>query len=327
MKPKIKIILITGFLGAGKTSFLNHLLTENTDKSIKIIENEVGEINIDSKLLRNQNTTSLIEVSQGCICCSVANKLMEAMEEILRDTKPAEYLIIEATGIADPIAIVSPIQSDNFLMQNYEMASVICLVDAVLMPQQVDEYAEIARQISVADFLYINKSDLIIESDKTELEKLVRLYNPIAPIKFIMNGVSDTTSLLKFRMSDAAHTEKQIRRLSAVLLPGHSKIEMSYIELDGYFDLKRFEFWFEYFLTINKNSIIRLKAIIHFRDAGECYVLQSVGTAYTIQDASGLPDISTGLNQFVIIGKNLNTDSIKQSLLYLLEGDLESIIE
>lgn len=322
MNQKIRIILITGFLGAGKTSFLNHLLSENNHRTIKIIENEIGEVNIDGKLLKGQVQGNLIEVSDGCICCSVASKLIEAMEELLRESDSIEYLIIEATGVADPIAIVAPIKSDSFLMQNYEISGVVCLADAVLMPVQINEYPEIGKQLSVADFIFINKADLIIEQEKQSLENLVRQYNPLAAIEFTSYGKTNTQKILEFRMSDGEHTKNQIRRISNIQANKHSKIEVSFIELQGYFETNRFEFWFEYFLSLNKNSIIRIKAILHFEDSTQPFVLQSVGSAYTLESIGYMHDITPGHNQFVLIGKNIKRESILESLNYLLEGDL-----
>jgi len=113
-------MIVTGFLGAGKTCFVNHLLAKNQSAKIGIIENEFGERSIDSWLIADYQPESIIELNNGCICCSIFNEFSLALQEMLKKNDHLEQLIIETTGLADPGPVIEPFLSDPDLMQRFE---------------------------------------------------------------------------------------------------------------------------------------------------------------------------------------------------------------
>lgn len=136
VKPKIPVLIVTGFLGSGKTSFINHLLMKNKFVKIGLIENEFGDVSIDSKLLGKEFKDSIVELTNGCICCSIFNEFSLALQDLVKKHDQLEQLIIETTGIADPGPVIEPFFQDPDLIRLFELKGTICVVDAVQFPNQ-----------------------------------------------------------------------------------------------------------------------------------------------------------------------------------------------
>ena len=135
LQDKIPVGIITGFLGAGKTTLLNNLIREYPGKRFAIIENEFGEIGLDSELVLNVDNSNIFELSNGCICCSLNEDLAGLLKDLLQTGRPFDYLLIETTGIADPSSVVQPFFSDPDIRTTFTVDSVICLVDALCRHQ------------------------------------------------------------------------------------------------------------------------------------------------------------------------------------------------
>ena len=130
------VTILTGFLGAGKTTFLNHLLQENEDIRYLIIENEFGEQSIDNELLL-QPKESIIEFKNGCLCCSMNGNLYDILNDLYERRSEFDEIIIEATGIADPVGLVEPFIVHPLINKHFPIAAIICLVDAELVEDQL----------------------------------------------------------------------------------------------------------------------------------------------------------------------------------------------
>ena len=137
VKPKIPVLIVTGFLGAGKTTLINNLLMRNRNVKIGLIENEFGEISIDARLISDYKPESILELNNGCICCSIFNEFAMALQELVKKHDHLEQLIIETTGIADPGPIIEPFFQDNDLKRLFELSGTICLVDAKNFKKQI----------------------------------------------------------------------------------------------------------------------------------------------------------------------------------------------
>ena len=137
VRPKIPVTIVTGFLGAGKTTFINHLLKQNNDVKIGIIENEFGDVSIDAWLLADYQPESIIELNNGCICCSIFNEFSLTLQELVKKNDHLEQLIIETTGIADPGPIIEPFFRDADMKRIFELSGTICLVDAANFQEEI----------------------------------------------------------------------------------------------------------------------------------------------------------------------------------------------
>ena len=164
-KPKIPVVIITGFLGSGKTTLLNHLVRQPHMKMTAIIINEFGEIGIDH-LLVETSTEEMIEINNGCICCTVRGDLQDKLGSLSMwldagRIPPVERVIVETTGLADPAPIMHTLMTDEHLLNRYRLGGVVTMVDAIAGSSSIRQFPEAVKQIAIADQLIYSKRDLV----------------------------------------------------------------------------------------------------------------------------------------------------------------------
>ncbi|EMM6762085.1 GTPase [Pluralibacter gergoviae] len=190
--PPIAVTLLTGFLGAGKTTLLRHILNAQHGHKIAVIENEFGEVSIDTQLVGDR-ATQIKTLTNGCICCSRSNELEDALLDLLdgRDRGDLDFdrLIVECTGMADPGPIVQTFFSHEVICQRYLLDGVIALVDAVHADGQMNQYTLAQSQVGYADRILLTKTDVAGDSGKLR-ERLARI-NARAPIYTVTHGDID----------------------------------------------------------------------------------------------------------------------------------------
>ena len=172
-----KVTLITGFLGSGKTTFLNHLIREQNSERILVLENEVGKCNVDGALVES-GVEEVVELTAGCLCCSLSGELLEALEMISARQDEFDRLVIETTGVADPSSIVQTFLADPIVGRHFKLEQVICVVDAGLVEDWLKETEEALRQIVMADVILLNKSDTVSKFYLKELAEQLQVINP-----------------------------------------------------------------------------------------------------------------------------------------------------
>eukprot|EP00927_Polykrikos_kofoidii_P014840 TRINITY_DN16552_c0_g1_i1.p1 TRINITY_DN16552_c0_g1~~TRINITY_DN16552_c0_g1_i1.p1 ORF type:complete len:557 (+),score=125.35 TRINITY_DN16552_c0_g1_i1:67-1671(+) len=209
-KRKTPTTIITGFLGAGKTTLLNCILQENHGMKVAVIENEFGEVSIDDKLL-NTRTSSLteenvIEMNNGCICCTVRGDLIAGLKKIHKQTtgkgKPLDAILIETTGLADPAPVAQTFFADDFVQANMALDGILTLVDAKHVLAHLREEKEdgvvneAVEQVAFADRILLNKIDLVSSEELAEVSQELRVINKTAPIKETQNSQVDMDFIL-----------------------------------------------------------------------------------------------------------------------------------
>lgn len=188
----IPVTILTGFLGSGKTTLLNHLLTNYPDEKMAIVENEFGAMGIDGSLLNQPGNVEVIELTNGCVCCSVRGELTEALHNLLaqRDagTLIFDRLILETTGLADPAPIIQTFFVDEILRDRLALDAVITLVDSEHAQQQLDEHRVAVSQVGFADRLILTKVDRVDAETKDKLLDRLRKINARAIVCQADNG-------------------------------------------------------------------------------------------------------------------------------------------
>jgi len=188
-EKKVPVTVLSGFLGSGKTTFLRHILTVQSEKKIAVIQNEFGEsIGIEEAMVMGSEGTSSewLELPNGCVCCSVRGDLVLTVEGLLSRRKDLDHVIIETTGLADPGRVASCFWLDNELESQLFLDSIVTIVDSKHITLHLDgksgSEAEAARQVAFADRIILNKIDLIDEPFLAKLQNRIRSLNPTASL-------------------------------------------------------------------------------------------------------------------------------------------------
>jgi G3E family GTPase len=190
--PLIPATILTGFLGSGKTTLLKRVLSEAHGQKIAVVENEFGEENIDNEILVADTTENIIQMSNGCICCTIRDDLRATLQDLAEKKRKGELdferIVIETTGLADPGPVAQTFFMDDEVAEQYLLDSILTLVDAKHAQTQLDERQEARRQVGFADQIFISKADLVSAEELDALTHRLKHMNPRAPMRPVNFG-------------------------------------------------------------------------------------------------------------------------------------------
>ena len=313
---KIPVTVITGFLGAGKTSLLNHLIDIYPEKKFAIIENEFGEENIDSQLVENIQNEDIFELSNGCICCNLNQELFLVLQKLIDSKHSFNHLLIETTGIADPGSILASFISDPIVKKEFELDSVICLVDASVSKVDQEKDDILNKQIAVADLLLINKTDLANEKHLLELKSSLQRKNNFAQIVNCVHSKPKSKNILDrfaYKPSNIFQHILGIERKESSTTNSHGIQSMLYTSVKP-LDQFKIGMWLDAFLQFNQDTIYRVKGILNISGVDNRIVLQSVHTQIQATVGKVWQNNEIRESKIVIIGKDLNQEAIRKNL-------------
>jgi G3E family GTPase len=188
----IPTTILTGFLGAGKTTLLQRILKEAHGQRIAVIENEFGEENIDNEILVSSTTENIVQMNNGCICCTIRDDLRITLQDLAERRRKGEIkfdrVVIETTGLADPGPVAQTFFIDDEIAETYILDSVLTLVDAKHGQQQLDDQQQARKQVGFADKIFISKSELVTPADLADLQHRITHMNPRAEQKTVHFG-------------------------------------------------------------------------------------------------------------------------------------------
>ena len=203
MESRIPVTILTGYLGSGKTTLLNRILREQHGHRIAVIENEFGEAGIDTEILLQNNEEQIIEMNNGCICCTVRGDLVRILGELSHKRNKGEFrfdrVVIETTGLADPAPVAQTFFMNLDISRDYLLDAVVTVVDAKHANQQLDANREAQEQVGIADRLLISKTDLVNEEDVHVLARRLAGINPRARQAQVHFGQTDIADILDIR--------------------------------------------------------------------------------------------------------------------------------
>lgn len=317
---KIPVTIITGFLGAGKTTLINNLIKEYPEKKFAIIENEFGEIGLDGSFIIGADE-NIFELSNGCICCSLNNDFYELINKLLTGNYDFNHLLIETTGIADPISIVNAFLSDYEIIERFAIDSVICLVDAVNIEYLINSEPEVRKQLAIADIILLNKVDLVRTGYSDELKDRMQEFNQLARIYPTSKADISQVEILDTCQYLGRKIEQSVSSFKNLTFLGNNNVKHDIksvgISIPGDLDFERFRFWFETILFFAKYRPYRVKGILSFKDVPEKCILHAIKDNYVFDKGDLWQSNEERYCKLVFIGRNLDNLEIEENIYKL----------
>lgn len=309
----IPVTIITGFLGAGKTTFLNQVIRQHPDKRFAIIENEFGDIGIDSELVIGARD-GIFELSNGCICCTVSNELNELLFRLATSGYAFDHLLIETTGIADPASVAAAFLTVEGLSDYFRLDGVICLVDAFQLNDLPGKEKEMIQQISYADVLLLNKCDLVADRDMESIRYTLGAINPGVEIRAASYAGIDTTSLLSLNAFDTRTVQRQTGAVDKAHDFQHGEITSQSYVFDQPFDMLKFRHFIQVLLLFQGMRIYRMKGILFVAEEEHKVIFQSVRQQMVYAKGDPWQPDESRQSKLVIIGNGLKRDMFEKRL-------------
>lgn len=316
---RIPTTILTGFLGSGKTTLLNRVLTEHHGGRIAVIENEFGEAGIDNELLVQDGNGQIVEMNNGCICCTVRGDLVRILASLAerRDAGELDFdrVIIETTGLADPAPVAQTFFVDEAVQENYLLDAIVTVVDARHGSAQLDEHHEAQEQVGFADRILLSKTDLVTADHVEAITARLRQMNARAPIERSDFGRTDLNKLLDIRSFDLdAILEIEPDFLEDVQHEHDDDVSSFVYRSAVPLDTDRVEDFFSSIVAIYGTAMLRYKGVLNLVGVESRMVFQGVHMIFAATVGKPWRDDEGRETKMVFIGKNLPADLFKTGL-------------
>lgn len=338
----IPVTLLTGFLGAGKTTLINGFLKAHSSHPIAIIENEFGPVNIDGLFINRDSNVNIIELTNGCVCCTVRGEFTQAVLDLFYKKSRGEIefnrIIVELTGLADPSPVAQGFFIDDKLRSEFILDGCIAIVDSIHIMQQLDAHAVAAAQIGFADRILLTKTDQVQRESLGFIKERLKRINANADILEVVNGVCDSGNWINingFQLSDDLKYEQPNRKVKSKLSIDNKKssfmrnfgtaqpvadsvwqdkIQSVLLEA-GTIDLNKLGTWIEDLVDQYGNDMLRYKGVFSICDDERKLIVQGVHKIVGYDFGFNWHQQEVRNSQLVIIGRNLPIEELKESFL------------
>jgi G3E family GTPase len=319
----IPVTILTGFLGAGKTTLLNRILHEQHGHKIAVIENEFGEEGIDNELLVQEREERIVEMNNGCICCTVRGDLVRILGDLAARRRSRqiqfERVIIETTGLADPSPVAQTFFIDDSIAERFLLDGVLTVVDAVHGSQQLDDNREAVEQVAFSDRILLSKTDLTTPEKTAALRARLAAINPRAPIRDVHFGETPIADLLDIR----GFNLNAVLEFSPDFLDQddhvHDDTVGSFVfRSERAFDVQRLEEFLGGLVQVYGQDMLRYKGVLFVKSSDRRLVFQGVHQMMGADYGKRWQPGEKPASKMVFIGRNLPRETFLQGLEHCL---------